>query len=231
MINSSIIRKKSSIFIIIKGFFIFGLIWLLSLVLYGLINFESYYSSIIYLINFYITYFIGYFVFKNVIGSSDCNDVDRVKYLSLILFFIYYIIVFPRYYLLEGKHDLYGFRLIFGFIYPIWILTPIFITNPKSKFYVYLCILLCTLEVIFWILFFKMSGSEFYKRPSFVSVLISSFIFALTFPWYLSWLRKIDIKKWTFPFFFKENSFISKLISWVAIGFGSFFMFLFFFFF
>ncbi|PTV50140.1 hypothetical protein DBL04_17565, partial [Acinetobacter seifertii] len=61
MINSSIIIKKSPIVIIVKGFFIFGLVWTLSLLWYGLINFESYYSSIIYIINFYITYFIGYF--------------------------------------------------------------------------------------------------------------------------------------------------------------------------
>lgn len=161
----------------------------------------------------------------------DDNSVKRVGDLSLILFFLYYIIVFPRYYFLDGDHDLYGFRLGFGFVFPFWTLTPIFITNLKNKFYIYLCVLLCVLEVIFWVMFFKMSESEFYKRPSSVAMFTSSLVFALTFPWYLSWLREIDINKWVLPFFFKEDRFISKLISWVVIGLGSLFMFLFYLFF
>ncbi|PIL47155.1 hypothetical protein B4N87_20350, partial [Acinetobacter baumannii] len=67
-------------------------------------------------------------------------------------------------------------------------------------------------------------GSEFYKRPLSVAMFVSSLIFALTFPWYLSWLREIDIKKWVLPCFFKEDRFISKIVSWVTIGLGSCFM-------
>ncbi|KZA56316.1 hypothetical protein LV49_03552 [Acinetobacter baumannii] len=144
---------------------------------------------------------------------------------------LYYVIVPLRCFLVEIHDGLYGFRLGFGFVFPFWILTPIFITNLKDKFYIYLCVLLCALEVIFWILFSKMSGSEFYKRPLSVAIFVSSLIFVLTFPWYLSWLREIDINKWVLPFFFKEDRFISKLISWVAIGLGSCFMFLFYLFF
>ncbi|WP_430613832.1 hypothetical protein [Acinetobacter baumannii] len=137
--------------------------------------------------------------------------LNQVKFLSLIFFTLYYVIVPLRCFLVEIHDGLYGFRLGFGFVFPFWTLTPIFITNQKNKFYIYLCVLLCALEVIFWILFSKMSGSKFYKRPLSVAMFVSSLIFALTFPWYLSWLREIDIKKWVLPCFFKEDRFISMI--------------------
>lgn len=227
VIESSVIKEKSPFFIITKNLFIFGSLWVLFLFLYGIFDPESYFSIFIYLINFYITYFFGYLIFKPIVTNLDSNTLNRVKFLSLLLLALYYIIVPLRCFLFDINNDLYGLRLGFGFIYPFWILTPTFITNLKNKFYIYLCVLLCALEVIFWILFFKMSGSEFYKRPPSVGMFVSSLIFALTFPWYLSWLREIDINKWVLPFFFKEDRFISKLISWVAIGLGCFFMFFF----
>ncbi|MEQ1110094.1 hypothetical protein [Acinetobacter seifertii] len=231
VIEPSVLRTKSPFFIIAKNFFIFGLLWILSLFLYGVFDYESYSSIFIYLISFYAVYFLEYLILKPVVTDLDYDSVKRVSNLSLILFALYYVIVPLRGFLVEIHHDLYGLRLMFGFIYPIWILTPIFITNPKNKFYIYLCVLVCALEVIFWILFFKMTGSKFYKDPLSVSMFAGNFIFALTFPLYLSWLRKIDINKWVLPFFFKEHRFISKLISWVVIGLGSFFMFLFYLFF
>ncbi|MFI8146838.1 hypothetical protein [Acinetobacter sp. ABJ_C5_2] len=231
VIEPSVLRTKSPFFIIAKNFFIFGLLWILSSFLYGVFDYESYSSIFIYLISFYATYFFGYLISKPIVSDLDSNTLNRVKFLSLIFFTLYYVIVPIRCFLVEIHHGLYGLRLMFGFIYPFWILTPIFITNLKNKFYIYLCVLLCALEVIFWILFFKMSGSEFYKRPSSVAMFTSSLVFALTFPLYLSWLKKIDINKWVLPFFFKEDRFISKLISWVVIGLGSLFMFLFYLFF
>lgn len=231
MIEPSVIRTKSPFFIITKNFFIFGLLWILSLFLYGDFDTKSYFFIFIYLISFYATYFFGYLISKPIVADLDSNTLNRVKFLSLIFFTLYYVIVPLRCFLVEIHDGLYGFRLGFGFGFPFWTLTPIFITNLKNKFYIYLCVLLCTLEVIFWILFFKISGSEFYKRPLSVGMFVGSLIFALTFPWYLSWLREIDINKWVLPFFFKEDRFISKLISWVAIGLGSFFMFLFYLFF
>jgi len=231
VIESSVLRTKSPFFIIAKNFFIFGLLWILSSFLYGVFDYESYSSIFIYLISFYTTYFFGYLISKPIVSDLDSNTLNRVKFLSLIFFTLYYVIVPIRCFLVEIHHGLYGFRLDFGFVFPFWTLTPIFITNLKNKFYIYLCVLLCALEVIFWVMFFKMSGSEFYKRPSSVAMFTSSLVFALTFPWYLSWLREIDINKWVLPFFFKEDRFISKLISWVAIGLGSFFMFLFYLFF
>ncbi|YCO58459.1 hypothetical protein ACL9Z5_001740 [Acinetobacter calcoaceticus] len=167
--------------------------------------------------------FFGYLISKPIVLGLDFNTLNRVKFLSLIFFALYYIIISLRFFLFDINNDLYGFR--FGFVFPFWTLTPIFITNLKNKFYIYLCVLLCALEVIFWVMFFKMSESEFYKRPSSVAMFTSSLVFALTFPWYLSWLREIDINKWVLPFFFKEDRFISKLISWVVIGLGSLFMF------
>ncbi|PIL61537.1 hypothetical protein, partial [Acinetobacter baumannii] len=184
-----------------------------------------------YLISFYATYFFGYLISKPIVADLDSNTLNQVKFLSLIFFTLYYVIVPLRCFLVEIHDGLYGFRLGFGFVFPFWTLTPIFITNQKNKFYIYLCVLLCALEVIFWILFSKMSGSEFYKRPLSVAMFVSSLIFALTFPWYLSWLREIDIKKWVLPCFFKEDRFISKIVSWVTIGLGSCFMSLFYFFF
>lgn len=227
MIEPSVLRNKSPFFIITKNFFIFGFLWILSLFLYGNFEYESYFSIFTYLISFYATYFFGYLIFKPILTDLDDDSVKRVRNLSLILFAFYYVIVPLRSFLVEIHDGLYGLRLMFGFIYPFWILTPIFITNPKNKFYLYLCVLLCALEVMFWILFFKMSGPEFYKRPSSVGMFAGTLIFALTFPLYLSWLRKIDINKWVLPFFFKEDRFISKLISWVVIGLGSVFMLLF----
>ncbi|MGE8600905.1 MAG: hypothetical protein ACN6N2_16330 [Acinetobacter calcoaceticus] len=230
MIEPSVLRTKSPFFIIAKNFFIFGLLWILSLFLYGGFDTKSYFSIFIYLISFYATYFFGYLISKPIVADLDSNTLNRVKFLSLIFFTFYYVIVPLRCFLVEihdGLYGLYGF----SFVFPFWTLTPIFITNQKNKFYIYLCVLLCALEVIFWILFSKMSGSEFYKRPLSVAMFVSSLIFALTFPWYLSWLREIDIKKWVLPFFFKEDRFISKVISWVTIGLGSCFMFLFYFFF
>ncbi|MEQ1081302.1 hypothetical protein [Acinetobacter seifertii] len=231
VIEPSVLRTTSPFFIIAKNFFIFGLLWILSSFLYGVFDYESYSSLFIYLISFYATYFFGYLISKSVVIDLDYNTLNRVKFLSLIFFALYYIIVPLRCFLVEIHHGLYGFRLVFGFIFPFWTLTPIFITNLKNKFCIYLCVLLCALEVIFWILFFKMSGSEFYKRPSSVAMFTSSLVFALTFPLYLYWLREIDINKWVLPFFFKEDRFISKLISWVVIGLGSLFMFLFYLFF
>ncbi|MDV7459332.1 hypothetical protein R4643_17885 [Acinetobacter baumannii] len=231
VIELSVLRTKSPFFIIAKNFFIFGLLWILSLFLYGVFYYDSYYSIIIYLISFYATYFFGYLISKPIVADLDSNTLNQVKFLSLIFFTLYYVIVPLRCFLVEIHDGLYGFRMGFGFVFPFWTLTPIFITNLKDKFYIYLCVLLCALEVIFWILFSKMSGSEFYKRPLSVAIFISSIIFALTFPWYLSWLREIDINKWVLPFFFKGDRFISKLISWVAIGLGSCFMFLFYLFF
>jgi len=231
VIESSVIKEKSPFFIITKNFFIFGLLWILSSFLYGVFDYDSYSSIFIYLISFYAIYFFGYLISKPILADLDSNTLNRVKFLSLIFFALYYVIVPLRCFLFEIQHDLYGFRLFFGFVFPFWTLTPIFITNLKNKFYIYLCVLLCALEVIFWKLFFKMSESEFYKIPLSVGMFTSSLVFALTFPWYLSWLREIDINKWVLPFFFKEDRFISKLISRVAIGLGSFFMFLFYLFF
>lgn len=231
VIEPSALRTKSPFFIIAKNFFIFGLLWILSLFLYGVFDYESYFSIFIYLTSSYATYFFGYLIFKPVVTDLDDNSVKRVENLSLILLALYYVIVPLRSFLVEIHHGLYGLRLMFGFIYPFWILTPIFITNLKNKFCIYLCVLLCALEVIFWILFFKMSGSEFYKTPLSVCMFAGVLIFALTFPLYLSWLKKIDINKWILPFFFKEDRFISKLISGVVIGLGSLFMFLFYLFF
>lgn len=231
MIEPSVFRTKSPFFIIAKNFFIFGLLWILSSFLYGVFDYESYSSIFIYLISFYAIYFFGYLISKPIVLDLDSNTLNRVKFLSLIFFALYYIIVPLRCFLVEIHHGLYGFRLGFGFVFPFWILTPIFITNLKNKFYIYLCVLLCALEVIFWVMFFKMTESEFYKRPSSVAMFTSSLVFALTFPWYLSWLREIDINKWILPFFFKEDRFISKLISGVVIGLGSLFMFLFYLFF
>ncbi|MDS7929707.1 hypothetical protein RMB13_09490 [Acinetobacter sp. V102_4] len=227
MIEPSVPRTKSPFFIIAKNFFIFGLLWILSLFLYGIFEYDSYFSIFIYLISFYATYFFGYLISKPIVLDLDSNTLNRVKFLSLIFFTLYYVIVPLRCFLFDIHNDLYGFRLVFGFVFPFWTLTPIFITNLKNKFYIYLCVLLCALEVIFGILFFKMSESEFYKIPLSVGMFVGSLIFALTFPWYLSWLREIDINKWVLPFFFKEDRFISKLISWVAIGLGCFFMFFF----
>lgn len=231
VIEPSVLRTKSPFFIIAKNFFIFGLFWILSLFLYGVFDYESYFSIFTYLISFYAIYFFGYLILKPVVTDLDYDSVKRVSNLSLILFALYYVIVPLRSFLVEIHDGLYGLRLMFGFIYPFWILTPIFIINLKNKFYIYLCVLLCALEVIFCILFFKMSGSEFYKRLSSVAMFTSSLVFALTFPLYLSWLKKIDINKWVLPFFFKEDRFISKLISGVVIGLGSLFMFLFYLFF
>ncbi|MEO9278504.1 hypothetical protein ABFY81_01145 [Acinetobacter sp. WA-87] len=231
VIEQSVLRTKSPFFIIAKNFFIFGLLWILSSFLYGVFDYESYSSIFIYLISFYATYFFGYLISKPIVLDLDSNTFNRVKFLSLIFFALYYVIIPLRFFLFDINNELYGFRVGFGFVFPFWTLTPIFITNLKNKFYIYLCVLLCALEVIFWILFFKMSGSEFYKRPSFVAMFTSSLVFALTFPWYLSWLREIDINKWVLPFFFKEYRFTSKLISWIAIGLGSLFMFLFYLFF
>ncbi|MEQ1343765.1 hypothetical protein [Acinetobacter seifertii] len=231
VIEPSVFRTKSPFFIIAKNFFIFGLLWILSSFLYGVFDYESYSSIFIYLISFYAIYFFGYLISKPIVLDLDSNTLNRVKFLSLIFFALYYIIVPLRCFLVEIHHGLYGFRLGFGFVFPFWILTPIFITNLKNKFYIYLCVLLCALEVIFWVMFFKMTESEFYKRPSSVAMFTSSLVFALTFPWYLSWLREIDINKWILPFFFKEDRFISKLISGVVIGLGSLFMFLFYLFF
>jgi len=231
MIEPSVLRTKSPFFIIAKNFFIFGLLWILSLFLYGDFDTKSYFFIFIYLISFYATYFLGYLISKPILADLDSNTLNHVKFLSLIFFTLYYVIVPLRCFLVEIHDGLYGFRLGFGFVFPFWTLTPIFIINLKDKFYIYLCVLLCALEVIFWILLSKMSGSEFYKRPLSVAMFVDSLIFALTFPWYLSWLREIDIKKWVLPFFFKEDRFISKVISWVTIGLGSCFMFLFYFFF
>lgn len=231
VIEPSPLRTKSPFFIIAKNFIIFGLLWILSLFLYGVFDYGSYSSIFIYLISFYAIYFFGYLILKPVVTDLDYDSVKRVSSLSLILFALYYVIVPLRSFLVEIHHGLYGLRLMFGFIYPFWILTPIFITNLKNKFCIYLCVLLCALEVIFWILFFKMSGSEFYKTPLSVCMFAGVLIFALTFPLYLSWLKKIDINKWILPFFFKEDRFISKLISGVVIGLGSLFMFLFYLFF
>jgi len=231
MIEPSVLRTKSPFSIIAKNFFIFGLLWILSSFLYGVFDYESYSSIFIYLISFYAIYFFGYLISKPILADLDSNTLNRVKFLSLIFFALYYIIIPLRFFLFDINNDLYGFRLGFGFIFPFWTLTPIFITNLKNKFYIYLCVLLCALEVIFWVMFFKMSESEIYKRPSSVAMFTSSIIFALTFPWYLSWLREIDINKWVLPFFFKEDRFISKLISWIVIGLGSLFMLLFYLFF
>lgn len=231
MIEPSVLKTKSPFFIIAKNFFIFGLLWILSSFLYGVFDYESYSSIFIYLISFYAIYFFGYLISKPILADLDSNTLNRVKFLSLIFFALYYVIIPLRFFLFDINSELYGFRVGFGFVFPLWTLTPIFITNLKNKFYIYLCVLLCAIEVIFWVMFFKMSGSEFYKRPSSVAMFTSSLVFALTFPWYLSWLREIDINKWVLPFFFKEDRFISKLISWVVIGLGSLFMFLFYLFF
>lgn len=229
----SVLRTKSSFFIITKNFFIFGFLWILSLFLCRNFDYESYFSIFIYLTNFYITYFFGYLIFKPIVRDLDHDSVKRVKNLSLILFVLYYTKVPLRSFLFGIPHSLYDYRIGIGFVfvYPFWLLTPIFITNLKNKFYIYLCVVLCVLEVISGILFFKMSGDEFYKRPSSVGIFAGTLIFALTFPLYLSWLKKIDINKWVLPFFFKEDRFISKLISGVVIGLGSLFMFLFYLFF
>lgn len=181
-----------------------------------------------YITYFYFAYLLGFCILKQVyIRNKDNICFDKVRVLIYFLLVAYYFLIFFRYYFFDIEHDLYGFRLMLGFIYPFWILTPLFLFNSKVKFNVYLCIVLCIVEIIFWFLFFKISGSDFYKRPTFVSVMISSLIFTLTFPRYLSWLQKIDVDKWVAPFFIKQERILSKVISWLAIVLGGLFMFLF----
>ncbi|WP_333977667.1 hypothetical protein [Acinetobacter colistiniresistens] len=186
--------------------------------------------AIWYITYFYVAYLLGFCMLKQVyIRNKDNIYFDKVRALIYFLLAAYYFLIFPRYYFFDGKHDLYGFRFMLGFIYPFWILTPLFLSNFKVKFNVYLCIVLCMAEIIFWFLFFKISGSDFYKRPTFVSVMISSLIFTLTFPWYLSWLQKVDVDKWVAPLFLKKERAISWIISWIAIVSGGLFMLFFYF--
>lgn len=58
VIEPSALRTKSPYFIIAKNFFIFGLLWILSLLLYGNFDPESYSSIFIYITSFYATYFL-----------------------------------------------------------------------------------------------------------------------------------------------------------------------------
>ncbi len=122
VIEPSVLRTKSPFFIIAKNFFIFGLLWILSLFLYGVFDYESYSSIFIYLISFYAVYFLGYLILKPVVTDLDYDSVKRVSNLSLILLVIYYIIIPLRCFLVEIHDGLYGLRLMFGFISPFWIL-------------------------------------------------------------------------------------------------------------
>ncbi|MFC3171639.1 hypothetical protein [Acinetobacter vivianii] len=235
--NSDLNEKDSPFTIILKGFSTFGLIFIFSgfylgfsieLYSYTGLNIDNVALTVWYLSYFYISYLLGFCILKQVyIRNKDNISLDKVSILIYFLLAAYYFLIFPRYYLFDGKHDLYGFRLMLGFIYPFWILTPLFLSNSKVKFNVYLCLVLCIAEIIFWILFFKVNISDFYKRPNFLIVVISSLIFTLTFPRYLSWLQKIDVDKWVAPFFLKQERILSKVISWLAIVLGGLFMFLF----
>ncbi|WP_332605354.1 hypothetical protein [Acinetobacter sp. ESBL14] len=237
--NSDLNEKDSPFAIILKGFSTFGLIFIFSgfylgfsieLYSYTGLNIDNFALAVWYLSYFYISYLLGFCILKQVyIRNKDNICFDKVSILIYFLLAAYYFLIFPRYYFFDGKHDLYGFRLMLGFIYPFWILTPLFFSNFKTKFNVYLCVFLCIAEIIFWFLFFKTSGFDFYKRPTFVSVMISSLIFTLTFPRYLSWLKKIDVDKWVTPLFLKKERAISWIISWIAIVSGGLFMLLFYF--
>ncbi len=239
MMKAHSIEIKKSYSIVFKAFNVFGLIFLLfsfflglSVELYNYSGLESddIALAIWYITYFYVAYLLGFCMLKQVyIRNKDNIYFDKVRALIYFLLAAYYFLIFPLYYFFDGKHDLYGFRFMLGFIYPFWILTPLFLSNFKVKFNVYLCIVLCMAEIIFWFLFFKISGSDFYKRPTFVSVMISSLIFTLTFPWYLSWLQKVDVDKWVAPLFLKKERAISWIISWIAIVSGGLFMLFFYF--
>ncbi|MCH7295607.1 hypothetical protein MMO41_09825 [Acinetobacter sp. ANC 5442] len=237
IMNSDLNEKDSPFAIILKGFPTFGLIFIFSGFYLGLsvelysytgLNIDNIALAVWYITYFYVAYLFGFCILKQVyIRNKDNICFDKVRILIYFLLASYYFLIFPRYYFLDGTHDLYGFRFMLGFIYPFWILTPLFFSNSKFKFNVYLCIVLCIVEIIFWILFFKVNFSDFYKRSTFVSVMISSLIFTLTFSWYLSWLQKIDVDKWVAPFFLKQERIISKILSWIAMVLGGLFMFLF----
>ncbi|GEM_PF-2066357 len=234
---SNLDKKYPSFDTTLKSFAIFGLIFILfsffSGLSVGLYNYSGLeldgIAQFIWCITyFYFAYLLGFCLLKHVyMRNKDNISFGKVEILTYLLLAAYYLFVFPRYYFFNGKHDLYGFRFILGFIYPFWILTPLFFSNFKAKFNVCLCVFLCIGEIIFWFLFFKIGGSDFYKRPTFVSVMISSIIFTLTFPRYLSWLQKIDVDKWVAPFFLKQERIISKMLSWIAMVLGGLFMFLF----
>lgn len=237
IMNSDLNEKDSPFAIILKGFSTFGLVFVLfsfflgisvGLYNYSGLELDDIAQFIWYITYFYFAYLLGFFILKHVyIRNKDNICFDKVRVLIYFLLVAYYFLIFFRYYFFDIEHDLYGFRLMMGFIYPFWILTPLFLFNSKVKFNVYLCIVLCIVEIIFWILFFKVNVSDFYKRPNFVIVVISSLIFTLTFPRYLSWLQKIDVDKWVAPLFFKKERIISKILSWIAMVLGGLFMFLF----
>lgn len=237
MMKTCSIEVKKFYPIVFKCFTIFGLIFVLFSFFLGLsvglynysgLELDGIAQFIWYITYFYFAYLLGFCLLKHVyIRNKDNISFGKVEILIYLLLAAYYLFVFPRYYLFNGKHDLYGFRYMLGFIYPFWILTPLFLSHSKVKFNVCLCVMLCIVEIIFWILFFKINISDFYKSTNFVIVLISSLIFTLTFPWYLSWLQKIDVNKWVAPLFFKKERFISKVISWIAIVLGGLFIFLF----
>lgn len=228
-----------SLTIIFKGFFVFGVIFLFSGLFLGLL-YELYgYSNLEvdnmaltlwYIFYFYCSYFFGYCFLKNIYDRNfDCVNLNQVFNWVLLLLVAYYLVILKRYYFDDVKHGLYGLRLYFGFIYPFWILTPIFILKKKSGFYAYVCAALCIVEATFWFLLFKLNGSTFYESPSFTGMLISSAIFSLSFPWYVIWLQKIDFKKYTSLLFIKKYKFISRAISLIGIFLGGIFMFLFYF--
>jgi hypothetical protein len=237
IMNSDLNEKDSPFSIVLKGFSTFGLIFVfsgfylgLSIELYSFsgLNVDNVALVVWYITYFHVAYFLGFCILKQVyIRNKDNICFDKVRVLIYFLLVAYYFLIFLQYYFFDMKHDLYGFRFMLGFIYPFWILTPLFFSNFKTKFNVYLCIFLCIAEIIFWFLFFKTGGSDFYKRPTFVSVMISSLIFTLTFPRYLTWLQKIDVDKWVAPLFLKQERIISKMLSWIAMVLGSLFMFLF----
>lgn len=237
MMKKNPIEAKKSYLVILKSFTVFGVIFLIFGFLLGVslgvnnysgLEFDNIAQFIWYIIYFYLSYLLGFFIFKQVyIRNKGDFYFNEIKFLAYFLLFFYYFAVLFRTDFLNTNNIFYGFRFMLGFICPFWILMPLFLTNVKSKIDVYFCVLICVAEIIFWVVYFKIDGSDFYKSPNFVIVLMSSLIFTLTFPWYLSWLQKIDVNKWMAPLFFKKERFISKVISWIAIVLGGLFIFLF----
>lgn len=237
--KSDSIEAQSPLFFILKCFSTFGLIFLcsvfylsISINLYELsgLKIDSLALTVWYLSYFYLSYLFGFCILKMIHLRNTNIDFAIVKVLVYVLVSIYYLVLLLRYYSFDIKHDMYGFRVILGYIYPFWMFTPLLFSNFKVKYHLYFLIILCVAEILLWFLFFHTNSSNFYEEPFvYVCVLISSLIFIVTFPWYVSWLNTINIHKWLSPFFLKEENIISKLISWVVIVIGVLFMFLFFF--
>lgn len=227
------IYLNNEVILVLKNYCIFGFLWLFFgfLPTYVFSYYELSINSILFsFLNAVILYFIflNGFILFSFASRRSYNFIVNSNLSKIIYFllFLYYFILVLRFYFIADT-EVYGFRFFNGFVFPFWILCPLFVFNIRYRFNLFLCIFCCLLEVVFWYLFYSVNSTDHKEKVLPAYIFFSTIIFVVLFPFFSYFLEKTGVFNIVKKSKNKKISSISKIISLVMIFLGGVFILLF----